>query len=62
MIPLHSALAPKDMQRAFQPPRQGTRKVILATNIAETSLTIEDVTAVVDSGRHKAMPPRPRKR
>ncbi len=31
----------------------GTRKVVLATNIAETSLTIEDVVYVVDSGRHK---------
>ncbi len=31
----------------------GTRKIVLATNIAETSLTIEDVVYVVDTGRHK---------
>lgn len=31
----------------------GVRKIVLATNIAETSLTIEDVVYVVDSGRHK---------
>ncbi|GFR43277.1 hypothetical protein Agub_g4341, partial [Astrephomene gubernaculifera] len=38
---------------ALRPPPAGLRKVVLATNIAETSLTIEDVVAVVDTGRHK---------
>ncbi len=39
---------------AFVPPAHaGVRKIVLATNIAETSLTIEDVVYVVDCGRHK---------
>ncbi|MCK9531979.1 MAG: ATP-dependent helicase HrpB [Gammaproteobacteria bacterium] len=37
-------------QRAIAPDRQGRRKVVLATNIAETSLTIEGVAVVIDSG------------
>ena len=37
----------------FERPPGGTRKVVLATNIAETSLTIEDVVYVVDSGKLK---------
>ncbi|HLU39879.1 MAG TPA: helicase-related protein, partial [Planctomycetota bacterium] len=48
VIPLHGQLDGEDQDRALRPAR--TRKVILATNIAETSLTIEGVTAVVDSG------------
>jgi len=55
LVPLHSGLNPSDMKRAFERPRQGTRKVIISTNIAETSLTIDDVTVVVDTGRHKEM-------
>ncbi len=48
LLPLHGDLPPEEQDRAVQPgPR---RKVILSTNVAETSITIEGVTAVVDSG------------
>lgn len=51
VLPLHGSLAPEEQDRALQPsPR---RKVILATNVAETSLTVEGVDAVVDSGLQK---------
>lgn len=42
-----------EQQRAFQAVSVGTLKVILATNIAETSITFDDVVFVVDYGRQK---------
>ncbi|WP_298257433.1 ATP-dependent helicase HrpB [uncultured Litoreibacter sp.] len=48
--PLFGALPFKD-QRAAIAPEDGIRKIVLATSIAETSLTIEDVRVVVDAGR-----------
>jgi ATP-dependent helicase HrpB len=45
---LHGDLSAEEQDRAVQPARQ--RKVILSTNVAESSVTIEGVTAVVDSG------------
>ena len=50
IIPLHSSLSPQDQKRAFATPRRGCRKIILATNIAETSVTIPDVVSVIDCG------------
>ncbi|ETV97669.1 hypothetical protein, variant [Aphanomyces invadans] len=50
---LHSKLSPAEQRRAFSRPARGTRKVILATNIAETSVTIEDVVYVIDTGKSK---------
>ncbi|MGB1638284.1 MAG: DEAD/DEAH box helicase, partial [Paracoccaceae bacterium] len=47
--PLFGALDFKEQQLAIAPPQKG-RKVVLATSIAETSLTIQGITAVVDSG------------
>lgn len=47
---LHGSLDPGAQRAAIRPSREGRRKVILATSIAETSLTIEGVRIVVDSG------------
>jgi ATP-dependent helicase HrpB len=50
IVPLFGALDAAVQDRAIQPPPKGCRKVVLATSIAETSLTIEGVRIVVDSG------------
>jgi ATP-dependent helicase HrpB len=50
IIPLHGTLAPAEQDRALRPDAQGRRKVILATSVAETSLTIDGVRVVVDGG------------
>ncbi len=52
---LHSTIATEEQERAFLAPIPGTRKIVLATNIAETGITIPDVTCVIDSGKHKEM-------
>jgi len=48
--PLSGDLAPDAQDAALAPPPPGRRKVVLATNVAETSVTVEGVTVVVDSG------------
>ncbi|XP_054278787.1 ATP-dependent RNA helicase DHX30-like isoform X2 [Macrosteles quadrilineatus] len=53
VVPAHSKLSNDDQKRIFHVPDAGYRKVILSTNIAETSLTINDVVYVVDSGAVK---------
>jgi ATP-dependent helicase HrpB len=50
IVPLFGALDAAVQDRAIAPPPKGRRKVVLATSIAETSLTIEGVRIVVDSG------------
>ncbi|MEK6783344.1 MAG: ATP-dependent helicase HrpB [Bacteroidota bacterium] len=50
LFPLYGDLSFKKQQEAILPHPQGLRKVVLATSIAETSLTIEGITTVVDSG------------
>lgn len=51
LYPLYGSLSLEEQQRAIAPtPASGARKVVIATNIAETSLTIEGVDVVVDSG------------
>lgn len=55
-LPLHSGLAPEQQDLVFAPitSDSGTaRKVICATNIAETSVTIDGIRFVIDTGRHK---------
>ncbi len=50
LCPLYGALSLSDQHKAIAPAPAGMRKVVLATNIAETSLTIEGIRLVVDSG------------
>jgi ATP-dependent helicase HrpB len=50
LAPLYGALSPAEQDRAVGPAEAGRRKVVLATSIAETSLTIEGVRVVVDCG------------
>ena len=50
IAPLYGALDPAEQDRAISPAPQGVRKVVLATSIAETSLTIEGVRVVIDCG------------
>ena len=53
ILSLHSSLPASDQKRIFTRPPAHQVKIILSTNIAETSVTIDDVTVVVDSGRVK---------
>lgn len=50
IFPLYGNLSPEKQRQAIAPSRHGERKIVLATPIAETSLTIEGVRIVVDSG------------
>ncbi|KAI5961502.1 ucp12 [Candida theae] len=53
-LPLHSSLSSQEQKKVFQSSR-GQRKVVVSTNIAETSITIPDCVVVIDSGRSKSM-------
>ncbi|EFQ34047.1 helicase associated domain-containing protein [Colletotrichum graminicola] len=55
IYPLHSTIATEDQEAAFLVPPPGMRKIVLATNIAETGITIPDVTCVIDTGKHREM-------
>jgi ATP-dependent RNA helicase DHX29 len=55
VYPMHSTIASEDQEAAFLVPPEGTRKIVLATNIAETGITIPDVTCVIDTGKHREM-------
>ena len=53
VLPLFAALPQAAQQRVFQPAPPKTRKIVLATNIAETSVTVPGVRFVIDSGKSK---------
>ena len=53
IIPMHSTLSSRDQRKAFIPAKHGSRKIILSTNICETSVTVPDVVCVIDGGRVK---------
>jgi ATP-dependent helicase HrpB len=57
---LYGQLSDKEQQLAIQPAEKGQRKIVLATNIAESSLTIEGIRIVVDSGLEKQLNYNPR--
>jgi ATP-dependent RNA helicase DHX37/DHR1 len=53
IVPLYSLLPSKKQMLVFEPPPNGSRLVVVATNVAETSLTIPGIKYVVDCGRAK---------
>ncbi|KAH6842284.1 P-loop containing nucleoside triphosphate hydrolase protein [Chaetomium sp. MPI-CAGE-AT-0009] len=55
VYPMHSSIASEEQEAAFLVPPPGMRKIVLATNIAETGITIPDVTCVIDAGKHREM-------
>lgn len=53
LLTCHGSMASAEQRLIFDKPRDGVRKIVLATNIAETSITINDVVFVVDCGKAK---------
>ncbi|KAF2432154.1 P-loop containing nucleoside triphosphate hydrolase protein [Tothia fuscella] len=53
VLPLYSQLPSKDQLKIFEEPPPNSRLIVIATNVAETSLTIPRIRYVFDSGRHK---------
>jgi len=55
VLPLHGGLPADEQKRVFLQPPPGIRKIVLATNVAETSITISDIGYVIDTCRMKEM-------
>ncbi|KAG0232160.1 putative ATP-dependent RNA helicase DHR1 [Actinomortierella wolfii] len=53
VLPLYSLLKTEEQMKVFQPPPEGSRICVVATNVAETSITIPNIKYVVDSGKSK---------
>ncbi len=53
ILPLYGRLSKEEQERVFDPAPEGKKKVVVSTNIAETSVTIRDITTVIDSGLAK---------
>jgi len=53
VFPLNASLSTDQQSAVFEPPTPGYRKIIVATNIAESSVTINDVRVVIDACRHR---------
>jgi RNA helicase HrpA len=53
LIPLYGRLGKEEQERVFETPPEGKVKVVISTNIAETSVTIDGITTVIDSGLAK---------
>jgi ATP-dependent RNA helicase DHX36 len=54
IIPLHAELSTQEQRMVFCRPPAGVTKVVVSTNVAEASITIDDVTAVVDCGAYRS--------
>ncbi|BFZ06809.1 hypothetical protein BsWGS_09848 [Bradybaena similaris] len=55
LVPLHSSLSTEEQNKAFLKSENDVTKIVIATNIAETSITINDIVYVIDSGLMKVI-------